>query len=356
MKVMLTAVIMVVVLTVLVLLDEANYQAEKVAFTAAGNRLSGSLLMPEKANKPWPVALVVHGDGATDRTSSGYYQPYFEALLAAGIAVFSWDKPGVGASEGSWLQQSMDDRSQEVLAAIHYLRSRDDVSPDNIGVMGFSQAGWVLPAVLAQDANLAFAVFVSTAINWREQGRYLTRQRLSALGLSESDIEASLAYNQKMDQQLAQGISYQDYLDLRQQLPAALSDGSAMSPERFGFVVKNIHVDASATLPVISQPVLAVFADSDQQVDVQQSIAVYSAQLGAQFHHQVYPDADHALFKHRYFQHQPKDGLWFWLKMIVLGEEGLADGVTTDIAHWIEQQLGGNKSQPSNAARSLVNG
>jgi len=35
--------------------------------------------------------------------------------------VFSWDKPGVGASTGNWLHQSMSDRADETLSAINAL-------------------------------------------------------------------------------------------------------------------------------------------------------------------------------------------------------------------------------------------
>ena len=353
MKVFYGLALLLLVLALLVL-DESGYHSEEIRFEAAGQSLCGSLLLPQSRSKPVPVTVFVHGDGAMDRDSSGYYQPYFDALLAQGVAVFSWDKPGVGASEGDWLQQSMNDRSQEVLEALGYLRSRDDVDVNQIGLIGFSQAGWVMPRVLTQDSGVAYAVFISTAINWRQQGQFLTQQRLLSLDLTEQQIQAALAYNQAMDERLASGISYQAYLNYRQQYQPESFQGPAMSKPRFEFVVNNIHADIEHELSAISQPVLAVFADSDQQVDIEHSLSVYFEQIESRFSHHIYPDADHGLFKQRYFKGQGKDGLWFWFKMIVLGKEGLAEGVTTDIARWVTQQIDGGQGPEPNSSL-LVN-
>lgn len=339
MKTGLAVTLVVVLVLLLVAATAAPYRSESISFAHNGATLAGDLWLPDSRDQAVPVVVIVHGDGAVGRASAGYYQPYIDALLAAGIGVLSWDKPGVGESEGDWLSQTMADRSGEVAAAVNYLRCRPDINADAIGLMGFSQAGWVMAQALAQDPKLAFGVFISTAIAWREQGQYLTRQRLLSMGLNDQQLKRGLEYDQALDVQLAHGMSYADYQAYRQQHEPEFFHGREMSPARFDFVVANIGADARDFLPHISQPIFALFGDSDRNVDVQQSISVYQTHIQSDFSHQVYKDVDHALFKNRFFADQPKDSVWFWLKMNVLGAEGLAPRVGEDIASWIKQQL-----------------
>ena len=93
-----------------------------LTFHAGSDRLSGTLILPRDVAAP-PVALFVHGDGPGRYADDGY-QPFINQLLDQGIGVFTWDKPGVGRSAGNWLDQSMQDRAAEAMAA--YLRVRSN--------------------------------------------------------------------------------------------------------------------------------------------------------------------------------------------------------------------------------------
>ena len=44
-----------------------------------------------------------------------------DAFLDDGIASQSYDKPGVGESEGDWTTQTFDDRADEAVAAAQFL-------------------------------------------------------------------------------------------------------------------------------------------------------------------------------------------------------------------------------------------
>lgn len=100
-----------------------------------------TLLLPGEYKIP-PVVLIVHGDGAQNRWSDDGYAPQVNDLLDQGIAVFSWDKPGVGASQGNWLAQLMVDRAAEAAAALNPLRSEPILTNSPMGFLGFfRQAG-----------------------------------------------------------------------------------------------------------------------------------------------------------------------------------------------------------------------
>ena len=136
------------------------------------------------------VVALVHGDGTQDRTSFGGYAPMINALLERGIAVASWDKPGVGSSGGNWLHQSMPDRTAETRAVLHLLAASFEGVP--IGALGFSQAGWVLPSLSPQDAD--FLVLVGAAVSWQDQGAHYTAVRLRQEGLEPEERPAELRF------------------------------------------------------------------------------------------------------------------------------------------------------------------
>jgi len=327
------AAILVVLVLVVILVLNAPYNSHALGFNHQDQSLEGTLLLPEQGKGPYPLAVFVHGDGPMDRTSFGYYEPYFEALTKAGIAVYSWDKPGIGESSGDWLQQSMDDRSSELQSAINMLRNVPEIQGEKIGLIGFSQAGWVMPQVLSNDSKLVFGIFISTAINWLQQSHFQTKKRLQQDGLSSEQIDKALDFNRSLNQYLKTQPSYQMYVNKMRETSPEFYSGKVMSHARYEFVIDNLHADARNSLPNINQPILGLFGRSDSLVDIENSIRVYQERLNT-FEYRVYDHADHGLFKDEYFEGLSKDSLWFLLKMHWLGEDGLADGVMDDIVRW----------------------
>jgi uncharacterized protein len=72
------------------------------------------------------------------------------ALAQAGFGALVFDLRAHGDSEGDTTNFNGDD----VLAALHYLQSRDDVDPNRIGAFGFSLGGTVTLEAAAQDQNI----------------------------------------------------------------------------------------------------------------------------------------------------------------------------------------------------------
>jgi len=106
--------------------DLSEHTQREVTFVVDDAVLSGTLIMPKDIIAP-PIAIIVHGDGAQDRFSNGGALPLISTLTDAGIGVFSWDKAGVGTSTGNWLNQTMDDRADEALAALQAVSRLDGI-------------------------------------------------------------------------------------------------------------------------------------------------------------------------------------------------------------------------------------
>jgi hypothetical protein len=61
------------------------------------------------------------------------------------FAIDRYDKRGVGGSTGDWNTASFDDLAGDVVAAVEYLETRGDIDHGQIGLLGISQAGWIMP-------------------------------------------------------------------------------------------------------------------------------------------------------------------------------------------------------------------
>lgn len=301
--------------------DLGKWPSRPLEFAGADGALAGTLWLPEGV--AWGTVLLVHGDGPQDRTSGGGYAPLINALLDAGLAVGSWDKPGVGASEGNWLAQSMEDRAEEVRRALAAAGERGGP----MGVLGFSQAGWVVPKLAFGEAD--FMVLVGPAVNWGDQGRYYTERRLEAEGFGVAEIAAELEVQaEAADAVFGPGVAY--------------SSASGLSEARWGFVARNRESDARADLDVLSVPVLALWGAEDLNVDAATDAETYRRILEGRHPEtqiRVVLGATHGLLKAGAYNYQLVSQWPWWAEARFLfeGRYAYAPGVVDDIAGWIKR-------------------
>lgn len=292
-------------------------------FQSQGHRLSGSLMLPPLSQTP-PIVLIVHGDGPQDRWSDTTYLPMVNAFLAAGIGVFSWDKPGVGQSTGDWLAQSMQDRTQEAVAAFNHLHEQAGIPHKNLGFLGFSQAGWVVPRA-AFDVNASYSVLIGPAVNWRTQGAYYTTKRLEKAGIPADEIEINVARN------------------LAENDAIFGADGDCtvrddLSVSRCAFAKRNYGADATAAILAMTTPALVLVGAEDLNVNPEETATVYAR--NARHDVRIVPEATHSLLQAAYYNFQtPADWTQFaGLRFMMSGPRAYAPDVLDQITRWIVVQ------------------
>ena len=98
------------------------------------------------------------GSGAQDRDESmrpvTTLKPFAliaDALTSAGVAVLRYDDRGVGGSSGDYAAATIDDLAGDGRAALEYLRSRVDIDPARIGLLGHSEGGLYAAQLAAAD-------------------------------------------------------------------------------------------------------------------------------------------------------------------------------------------------------------
>ncbi|UCE21273.1 MAG: alpha/beta fold hydrolase [Candidatus Aminicenantes bacterium] len=84
-------------------------------------------------------------------------------LTQNGIAVLRYDSRGVGGSTGNVYQSTFNDFAEDAIAALHYLKRRKDINPDQIGLCGHSQGGIVAPIVASRSDDVAFIICAAGA-------------------------------------------------------------------------------------------------------------------------------------------------------------------------------------------------
>lgn len=123
---------------------------EDVTITASdGAVLAGTLRTPS-GQGPFPVVLMLGGSGPQVR---GGFQRLQDRLLAAGVTTLDYDKRGCGQSTGERIE-SVSRLAGDAEAAVAFLRTRGEIDPARIVVLGSSQGGIIAPVVAVEDKRL----------------------------------------------------------------------------------------------------------------------------------------------------------------------------------------------------------
>ncbi|MBN1137419.1 MAG: alpha/beta fold hydrolase [Anaerolineae bacterium] len=201
---------------------------EEVTFAFGSNELFGILTLPGNEG-PYPAIVLISGSASTSTgTRSGasarYHIDHARQMVRNGFAVLRYDPPGVGQSTGELGFESLDGRTEEALAALHFLQSRADIRPDRIGLWGGSQGAWVITmAAAAFPEDVAFLVAVSgSGVSVAEQQVYSIQAQSQAAGLPEQDVARAVLLGRLLiDWQLVDPI----YRQVNEADALALGDG-----------------------------------------------------------------------------------------------------------------------------------
>ena len=152
-----------------------DFIMENVRFESVGVTLAGTIFRPRH---PYAAVVIVHGSGQETRMIE------FASLLSKnGIAVLTYDKRGVGESGGAYAgpevgTNNIDASNLNLLAAdagaaINVLSAHLPADHGSIGLMGFSQAGWIIPIAAKMNGMVRFMVlFSGPVVTTREQLRF----------------------------------------------------------------------------------------------------------------------------------------------------------------------------------------
>jgi hypothetical protein len=156
------------------------YASIEVAFqnTVDDIQLAGTLTVPRGASSA-PAVLLSQGIGFEpfDRDYAAPAGPALKSFLAIadalsrnGIIVLRVDDRGAGRSSGQKPLSSVQQLAGDLVAGAAFLKTRPEVNPKRIGIIGHSFAGLTAPIAAVRSSDVAFVItlaglFTDTLVN-----------------------------------------------------------------------------------------------------------------------------------------------------------------------------------------------
>lgn len=181
-----------------------EYHSEELIFENRKDKviLAGTFTRPLTKNKP-PVVVLISGSGAQDRNEEIMgHKPFLvlsDYLTRNGIAVLRYDDRGFGESTGDFTNSTTEDFARDVEAAVEYLKTRDDVDLNRIGLLGHSEGGLIAPMVASRDSDISFIVLLAgSGVRGDKLLLLQTRLILEASEMSKGKVDNILGLNGKI--------------------------------------------------------------------------------------------------------------------------------------------------------------
>jgi uncharacterized protein len=126
--------------------------------------LAATLTIPQ-GKGPFPGVVLITGSGPQDRDEGLLgHKPFLvlsDYLTRHGIAVLRADDRGTGKSTGDFSTATTADFATDTEAGIAYLKTRPEIDPHKIGLIGHSEGGIIAPMVAARNSDVAFIVMMA---------------------------------------------------------------------------------------------------------------------------------------------------------------------------------------------------
>jgi pimeloyl-ACP methyl ester carboxylesterase len=256
---------------------------EEIQFRSGKFKVVGELRLPAESELH-PAIIMVHGSGAATRDGAVPFRPMIEIFVRNGYAVFSWDKPGSGASTGELDGEYVLTQRAAILAdGIKVLAEHPAIDPNRIGLWGISQAGWVMPLALDLVDDVAFMIVVSGgAEDGIEQMAYQIGQQVLSAGGSTQDVALVEQYRPKA----LKATNYAEYraaMEILLKIPhlADLMSLEIAEEDEWKPWPRDIDafIDPMDIIEHTTIPVLAFFGELDKNIDPIQGAEAYEAAL-----------------------------------------------------------------------------
>lgn len=287
------------------------YLEEQVSYRnpAAGVQFAGTLTKPKGAGR-FAAVLLITGSGPQDRNEELMgHKPFLvlaDDLTKRGIAVLRVDDRGVGGSNGNRDAATSEDFAADALAGVTYLKSRADIDPRHIGLIGHSEGAMVAAMVAAKSKDVAFiAMLAGPGVKGADllllQARLIsevsgmpeglrnfnqeTQQRMFAIvEQEESSLQAMRSKLAELWERRKQDAAASSTLGDDEK--RIIANGDATFQSQLAMLSSQwmryfLHYDPAQTLQRVHVPVLAIDGSNDLQVPARQNLPAIEAALKA---------------------------------------------------------------------------
>ena len=255
--------------------EDVSYENKEQKVT-----LAATLTIPQ-GKGPFRAVLLITGSGPQDRNESLMgHKPFLvlsDYLTRQGITVLRADDRGVGKSTGHFAGATTADFATDAEAGVAYLKTRSEVDPHKIGLVGHSEGGIIAPMVAARNPDVAFIVMMAGSGVRGDQ--ILPEQTLllsEAAGESKDKAEKAAAQEREVlslvEKEKDEAVLEKD---LRQKLAGDVPEaqmGAQITMITSPWFRYFLTYDPATALRKVKCPVLAINGEKDRQVSPQQNL------------------------------------------------------------------------------------
>jgi pimeloyl-ACP methyl ester carboxylesterase len=271
--------------------EEVDYENKR-----DGVKLAGTLTLP-RGKGPFPAALLITGSGPQDRNESLLgHKPFLvlaDYLTRQGIVVLRVDDRGVGGSTGSVPDSTTENFAADVTTGIEFLKTRKEIDPKHIGLIGHSEGGLIAPLVAAQNGDVAFIVLMAgTGLTGEEilylQGalilkaggasaEQLAKQRATQEGMFKilKEEKDPATAEKRLHEELSRNLTEEAKKKSEQAIAAQIKRANTPWFRYF------LTLDPRPALRKVKCPVLALNGENDLQVPATENLREIEAALKA---------------------------------------------------------------------------
>jgi fermentation-respiration switch protein FrsA (DUF1100 family) len=284
--------------------QEVVYQNKK-----DGLQLAGTLTLP-RSKGPFPAVLLITGSGRQDRNETVFdHKPLLvlaDHLTRLGIAALRVDDRGVGKSTGRFSEATSEDFAADAFASVEYLKTRKEIAPRRIGLIGVSLGGLIAPLVAAGSTDIAFIVMMASPGLTGEHTLYRQLPLVArANGVSEELIARNSAVQERVfaiikqekDCVVAEKNIREEVAILRELAARIKAEAREEQKKTTYLIADGIEIqtklaaspwfrfflmyDPRPTLMKVRCPVLAIIGEKDLQVPAEENLGAIRLALEA---------------------------------------------------------------------------
>jgi pimeloyl-ACP methyl ester carboxylesterase len=266
------------------------FKEKEITFKVGDIALAGTLTIPDSPGPHAAIILVAGGDPDERDAAVGNFK--FFKLVAhhfaeKGLAVLRFDDRGVGKSGGKHVwQYTVEDYSDDILAAVKFLKEQKNVNPEKIGLC--AHCGGALSSLMAvsRSKEIAFMIALAPPVTRGDETFKLCRKYyFEDLKKSPEEIDETMKLEERIQQTARSGKGFDeleafikkkarrdfDKLPEEQRKPfkdfdayfAATYDGAMVKVIRTPFYRYMLDYDPIPFIEKITCPILVLYGGAD---------------------------------------------------------------------------------------------
>ncbi|MDM5326123.1 alpha/beta hydrolase [Neobacillus sp. CF12] len=232
--------------------------------------LAATLTIPEGRNEKYPLVVMVHGSGPTDRDSNAKGMPMnifkqlSDVVVSEGFASIRYDKRGVGASKGDYYETGVHDLINDARAVVEFAKKHPNIYSENVILLGHSEGSIIAPFLNEKVAVDGMILLAGTAEPLEETMTW-QREEIMKDVRSVKGFQGWLLRLLKVDEKITK--MNEDLIQalLASDEPVIKYKGKKINAK---WNREHIHFDVSKPLQNITCPVLAITGTKDVNVKV----------------------------------------------------------------------------------------